>query len=206
MKAAWVRTLSAPEAPSACRDRRRSYSAVTCSRRRSRRSRRRRSDHSASGQPRRSAASARRRRAASVSAIAGLTLACGVGGVKLAPPLTTRALGLLQLRLADPPSRPALRAGPVGDADLGVGWRGSPRPPSRRPAAHHSRPRRPQTARADRPAAGRPATGRGRRPGAGWYTPSAMPPRWRAVLDQIVPYVPPPPLDRLSAELGEPVV
>jgi len=33
-----------------------------------------------------------------------------------------------------------------------------------------------------------------------------MPPRWRPVLDAITPYAPPPPLDRLSAQLGQPVV
>ena len=52
---------------------------------------------------------------------------------------------------------------------------------------------------------GRP---RARRPpvtGA-WYTPSAMPPRWRSVLADIEPYVVPPPLDALAAELGQPVL
>jgi histidinol-phosphate aminotransferase len=33
----------------------------------------------------------------------------------------------------------------------------------------------------------------------------AMPPRWRPVLDELTPYVAPPPLDRLAAELGQPV-
>ena len=33
-----------------------------------------------------------------------------------------------------------------------------------------------------------------------------MPPRWRACLAEITPYVPPPPLDALEAELGHPVV
>jgi histidinol-phosphate aminotransferase len=33
-----------------------------------------------------------------------------------------------------------------------------------------------------------------------------MPPRFRAVLDTLVPYVPPPPLDALEAELGQPVL
>jgi len=33
-----------------------------------------------------------------------------------------------------------------------------------------------------------------------------MPPRWRPVLRAITPYAPPPPLDRLSAQLGQPVV
>ena len=38
------------------------------------------------------------------------------------------------------------------------------------------------------------------------YTPTAMPPRWRAVLSRIDPYVPPPPLDVMAAQLGRPVV
>ncbi len=63
--------------------------------------------------------------------------------------------------------------------------------------------REPGGARGLREPGGRPCAAR---PPEGWYTPSAMPPRWRAVLGQIVPYVPPPPLDRLSAELGAPVV
>jgi histidinol-phosphate aminotransferase len=33
-----------------------------------------------------------------------------------------------------------------------------------------------------------------------------MPPRWRAALARVTPYVPPPPLDELEAELGGPVV
>jgi histidinol-phosphate aminotransferase len=33
-----------------------------------------------------------------------------------------------------------------------------------------------------------------------------MPPRWRPVLAEIVPYVPPPPLDTFAAELGQPVL
>jgi histidinol-phosphate aminotransferase len=33
-----------------------------------------------------------------------------------------------------------------------------------------------------------------------------MPPRWRSVLAEIEPYVAPPPLDRLAAELGQPVL
>jgi len=33
-----------------------------------------------------------------------------------------------------------------------------------------------------------------------------MPPRWRSVLAEIVPYVVPPPLDALAAELGQPVL
>jgi histidinol-phosphate aminotransferase len=33
-----------------------------------------------------------------------------------------------------------------------------------------------------------------------------MPPRWRPVLAEIVPYVPPPPLDTFAAELGHPVL
>jgi histidinol-phosphate aminotransferase len=41
---------------------------------------------------------------------------------------------------------------------------------------------------------------------AGPYTPTAMPPRWRAVLERIEPYVPPPPLAALEAALGQPVV
>src|SRR5262245_20980874 len=94
MNAAWARTLSAPDAPSAWRVRRRSYAVATCSRRTSRRARRRRSGHSASGptKPSRTVASARRRRPTSVSAIANPTLAWGVGGVKPAPPLALRRL------------------------------------------------------------------------------------------------------------------
>ena len=41
---------------------------------------------------------------------------------------------------------------------------------------------------------------------AGPYTPTAMPPRWRAIVSRLEPYVPPPPLERLAAELGRPVV
>ena len=33
-----------------------------------------------------------------------------------------------------------------------------------------------------------------------------MPPRWRAILDELSPYVPPPPLDALAAELGQPIL
>ena len=33
-----------------------------------------------------------------------------------------------------------------------------------------------------------------------------MPPRWRPVLAEIAPYVVPPPLDALAAELGQPVL
>lgn len=40
----------------------------------------------------------------------------------------------------------------------------------------------------------------------GPYTPTAMPPRWRPILSRIEPYVPPPPLERLEAELGRPVI
>lgn len=43
-------------------------------------------------------------------------------------------------------------------------------------------------------------------PAAGPYTPTAMPPRWRAILSRIEPYVPPPPLERLAAELGRAVI
>jgi len=38
------------------------------------------------------------------------------------------------------------------------------------------------------------------------YTPTAMPPRWRPILSRIDPYVPPPPLDVLAAQLGRPIV
>lgn len=37
------------------------------------------------------------------------------------------------------------------------------------------------------------------------YTPSAMPPRWRATLADVTPYVPPPPLAALEAEVGGPI-
>ena len=33
-----------------------------------------------------------------------------------------------------------------------------------------------------------------------------MPPRWRAILDELSPYVPPPPFDALAAELGQPIL
>src|SRR5262249_10548691 len=38
------------------------------------------------------------------------------------------------------------------------------------------------------------------------HPPPAMPPRWRPILSRIDPYIPPPPLARLEAELGRPVI
>ena len=89
------------------------------------------------------------------------------------------------------------RAPLLGDgAHLDVGGGHGPHPiPGRRSAARAAC----RAARRWEPPAGRPA-------GEGWYTPSAMPPRWRPILSEIVPYVVPPPLDALAAELGHPVL
>ena len=69
-----------------------------------------------------------------------------------------------------------------------------------RPASYPGRWAAARGTRAVRPCSGASAPS----PPIGWYTPSAMPPGWRPILSRIEPYVPPPPLDALAAEIGQP--
>src|SRR6185295_17606903 len=90
MNAAWARTLSAPEAPSAWRVFRRSYAAATCSRRTSRPARRplRLGAGELLPDRRLRATQAPHQRLSHFEP----TLAWGVVGVKPAPPLALRRL------------------------------------------------------------------------------------------------------------------